>query len=81
MKTKDWGTIGVVVIIAGIVSFAVSNLFLGGKHAPRLKVEVVEPISADFPLPNTKYFNEDSINPTQEIKIGEDSNSTPFNGL
>ena len=30
MKTKDWGTIGVVVIIAGIVSFVVSNLFLGG---------------------------------------------------
>lgn len=81
MKAKDWGTIGVVVIIAGMVSFVVSNLFLGGKYAPRLKVEVVAPISADFPLPNTKYFNENSLNLTQEIKIGEDSNSTPFNGL
>lgn len=80
MKTKDWGVIGVVVIIACMVSFVVSNIFLGGKHAPLLKVEVVDPISADFPLPNTKYFNEDSVNPTQEIKIGEDSNNTPFNG-
>lgn len=80
MKTKDWGAIGVVVIIAAIISFVVANLIFGGKNAPRLKVEVVSPISADFPLPNTKYFNEDSLNPTQEIKIGEDNNSSPFNG-
>lgn len=80
MKAKDWSAIGVVVIIAAIISFVIANIFLGGKHAPRLKVEVVEPISSDFPLPNKKYFNEDSLNPTQEIKIGEDSNTSPFNG-
>ncbi len=80
MKLKDWGVIGVVVLIAGVVSFFVSNLILGGQRAPRLKVEVVEPISSNFPLPNTKYFNENSLNPTQEIKIGEDNNNTPFNG-
>lgn len=80
MKIKDWGVIGVVVLIAGMVSFLATSLLLGGQRAPKLKVEVVEAISADFPLPNTKYFNEDSLNPTQEIKIGEDNNTSPFNG-
>ncbi len=80
MKAKDWGVIGVVVFISGMISFAIASLLFGGKNAPRLKVEVVDPISADFPLPNTKYFNEKSLNPTQEIKIGDDSNNSPFNG-
>jgi hypothetical protein len=80
MKLKDWGVIGAVVLIAGVISFFVSNLILGGQRSPKLKVEVVEPISSNFPLPNTKYFNENSLNPTQEIKIGEDNNNTPFNG-
>ena len=80
MKSKDWGAVLLVVLFAGIVSFFVSNLIIGNKNTLKLKVEVVEPISADFPLPNTKYFNDDSLNPTQEIKIGEDNNNSPFNG-
>lgn len=81
MKLKDWSVIGVVIFISGMLSFVIANLLLGGKNSPRLKVEVVESISADFPLPNTKYFNENSLNPTQEIKIGEDNNESPFKEL
>lgn len=80
MKSKDWQVIGVVVVVAGIITFAVATLLFGGKNTNILKVEVVSPISSDFPLPNKNYFNEDSLNPTQEIKIGEDSNTSPFNG-
>lgn len=80
MKTKDWGAIGVVVIIAAMFSFVLTSLLFGGRHFPKLKVEVVSPISDDFPLPNAKYFNEDSLNPTQEITIGDDSNNAPFDG-
>lgn len=80
MKSKDWEVIGIVVVVAAMITFAVATLLFGGKNTKILKVEVVSPISSDFPLPNTKYFNEDSLNPTQEIKIGEDSNSSPFNG-
>jgi hypothetical protein len=38
----------------------------------------VSKIAPDFPDPNEKYFNKDSINPTQDIKIGEDPNASPF---
>ncbi len=80
MKAKDWEIIGTVVLISGVLTFAVASLLFGGSHTKLLRVEVVTPISSDFPLPNSKYFNNDSLNPTQEIKIGEDSNTTPFNG-
>jgi len=80
MKSKDWEIIGIVVIVSGVLTFAIASLLFGGGHTKPLRVEVVAPISSDFPLPNTKYFNNDSLNPTQEIKIGEDSNTSPFNG-
>lgn len=79
MKSKDWQLVGMVVVVVAVITFAIATLLFGGKNTKVLKVEVVSPISSDFPLPNTKYFNEDSLNPTLEIKIGEDGNTTPFN--
>ena len=80
MKRKDWLPIIAVVAVTAILSFVLSNVVFGGKKATRLKVEVVTPITADFPLPNEKYFNRNSLNPTQLIQIGGDNNQTPFNG-
>lgn len=80
MKSKEWSTIAIIVVISAFFSFFIANFLFGNKPTNILKVEVVQPISADFPLPNEKYFNGKSLNPTQEIKIGEDTNKTPFNG-
>lgn len=80
MKAKEWGIIGIIVIVSAMLSFVVANLLLGGSKAPKLTSPKVEPISADFPLPNEKYFNNKALNPTQEIKIGEDNNQDPFKG-
>lgn len=80
MKSKDWSVIAVIVILAAVVSFIVSSVIFGGSKTAKLKVEVVSPITADFPTPNEKYFNRNSINPTQEIQIGDDNNQSPFNG-
>lgn len=78
MKRKDWMLVGVVVLVSAMLSFIVSNLFFGGGMKTNLKVEVVEAIGSEFPLPDSKYFNEKSINPTQEITIGDGTNQTPF---
>lgn len=78
MKSKDWSVIVVIVIFAGLVSLILSNFMIGSKKLGKLKVEQVAPLSSNFPLPNKKYFNSNSINPTQEIKIGEDPNANPF---
>lgn len=78
MKSKDWTTIVVIIILSSVVSLGLTNLVIGTRKTNRLKVEQVEVLSSEFTLPNKKYFNSNSINPTQDIKIGEGANNNPF---
>lgn len=79
MKQKDIALILVIVFISGVLSLLVSNKFISPpKHD--LKAAQVEPIVEDFEEPDQKYFNEQSVNPTQPITIGgSDANQNPFN--
>lgn len=77
MKQKDFIIIGLIVLMGAILSLGVSKLLISGQNSIQ-KVEIVEPISADFPLPSKKYFNEDAFDPTQVIKIQDNNNSSPF---
>ena len=79
MKQKDVALIGVVVIVSIIVSVILSNMLITSPKNRQEKVEVVAPISSDFTQPDTKYFNNNSIDPTQLIQIGGSSNLQPFN--
>jgi len=79
MKQKDIAIIIVVCVLAGIVSLVVAHLVFATPKDRQQKVEVVEAISTEFPIPSTKYFNTNSINPTQLIRIADNSNQTPFN--
>lgn len=78
MKQKDIAIIIVIVFISGILSYFISNALFASPDNLETEVEVVEPISADFPEPNTVYFNTNSINPTQTITIGDGQNQQPF---
>lgn len=78
MKSKDWSLVGLIIFVSAILSFVVSNFTIGTRKTNKLKVESVKPLTDKFPLPNEKYFNASSINPTQEIKIGDASNDNPF---
>ena len=79
MKQKDITLIAVVIIVSALVSFIVCNKFLPNTKPKVEKAEVVEPIVATFNLPDKKYFNERSINPTQLIRIGgSPDNLNPF---
>ena len=80
MKQKDIALIAIVVVISGIISFFVSNLLFASPDNRQQEVEVVEAISASFPTPSNKYFNTESINPTELIQIGTSTNPNPFNG-
>jgi hypothetical protein len=78
MKQKDIALIIVIVAVSGVISFFVSRLLFtsGGKREQ--KVEVVQSITTDFSAPDSKYFNSASIDPTQTIQIGQDTNPAPF---
>jgi len=79
MKSKDIGVLVFVAVVSGILSILLSNLIIPSSEKTQT-VEVVEVLSAQFNRPPRQYFNENSINPTQEIRIGQDEGSTPFSG-
>lgn len=78
-KQKDMALIIVVAFFSMILSIFLSRALVSGPKNKDVKVEVIEPISADFPKPDERYFNSESINPTQLIRIQENSNNSPFN--
>ncbi len=78
MKQKDVVLIIIVVFISVIISVFLSKAIISTPKNRQQKVEIIDPISADFPTPDTKYFNDKSIDPTQLIKIGNNANNQPF---
>jgi hypothetical protein len=78
MKQKDIALIIIIVAISAIASLLVSKaLFVSPKNRQQ-KVEVVQPITADFPRPDRQFFNSQANDPTKLITIGQNSNSNPF---
>ena len=78
MKQKDIALIVVVGFFAAIVSLLLTQTIFVTRENRELKAEVVEPISAEFNEPDKSVFNENAVNPTQLIQIGDNSNPTPF---
>jgi len=78
MKQKDIVIIVAVVVVVGIFSFVLSNFLFGGQKAYKLTSPTISPISSNFNLPSSAYFNSNSLDPTQDITIGGSTNSTPF---
>lgn len=77
MKSKDITLIVIIGIISAMLSFFLSNALISpGKRDT--SVEVAQPINSNFQRPPAEYFNANSINPTQEIRIQQDEGSNPF---
>jgi len=79
VKRKDVTLILVVVFVSVVISLLLSNLLITSPKNRKEKVEIVEPVTAEFTQPDKRYFNEKSINPTLIIQIGNDNNEQPFN--
>lgn len=78
MKQKDLALIGIVAIVSIFVATFASNFLIGSGGGKEQQAEVVDAISATFKTPDQRYFKEDSVDPTQIIRIGESANPTPF---
>lgn len=82
MKQKDIALFGVVAIVSAVFSVILSGALITPPKDKNQKAEVVSLITNDFPTPgpNDKFFNKNSINPTKQIQIGDNTNTKPFNG-
>lgn len=79
MKQKDLMLIGISVFISVILSVVLSGKLISAPKNRQQKVEIVEAIKPEFPTPDSKYFNKDSVDPIQLIQIGNNKNPKPFN--
>lgn len=80
MKQKDIALIILVIAVSGAISFFVSKHVFESPESRQQEVEVVQPISAEFAQPDTRYFNSQAFDPTQLITIGQNANPDPFSG-
>ena len=78
MKQSDVLMIIVVAIFAGVFSLVISSVVFNSDTAMSQKAQKVDSINASFQTPDERYFNEQSINPTQLIQIGDTNNAQPF---
>ena len=79
MKQKDLILIGAIALFSAVASWLISTKVFVAPTNRQQPVEVVDVIKADFPLPDKRFFNTDSINPTTNSGL-EDTNNNPFNG-
>jgi hypothetical protein len=82
MKRKDLTKVIFVAVIWGIFSVVASGIIFKSP-VKNAKVPVVKPISTSFPQVNTDsnyqaIFNNNALDPTQLIQIGNSQNNTPF---
>jgi hypothetical protein len=78
MKQKDIALILVIVFISAVISLFVSKAIFAAPKSRQQQVEVVQPITSDFPKPDSRYFNSQASDPTQLITIGQNNNTSPF---
>lgn len=79
MKQKDIALIIVIVVISAVLSYFLSNMIFATPANRQQQVEVVTPITSNFPTPDTRFFNDNSNDPTQLIQIQQNNNTNPFN--
>ncbi len=78
MKQKDIALLIVVGVVSAVIAILSSSFLLNKLGSRELKAEVVDSISSEFNVPDDTYFNQNSLDPTQLIRIGDNSNQTPF---
>lgn len=60
---------------AGIAYFVASHVF-GGMTEKGVTVKTIEPITSTVETPDVKIFNENAINPSIEVNIGDSGTAT-----
>lgn len=78
MKKNDIAIIAAIAIFAIVVSALVSKFIFTPDSNRNQQAQVVQSISTDFQKPDERVFNENALNPTQLIQIGNNTNSNPF---
>ena len=72
MKKTDIAMIILIASMSMLVSYFVVNAILGDSQSSSVNVKTIDPIGATVEDPDPRIFNDDAINPTVEVFIGEE---------
>ena len=71
MKQSDIFTIIIIASIGMVAAFFASNALLGNPDELSLKHKTISPIITEVVAPDPETFNQDAINPTVEVYVGQ----------
>lgn len=76
MKKSDIAMIILIASISVLVAYFVAKAVIGDTKNESIKVKTADPITTEITKPDTTVFNSNAVNPTVEVIIGEQSNSS-----
>ncbi len=80
IKQSDVAMIILVTAISLLAAYMLGGAIINSPEHRSTPVEIAVPIISEFPEPDDAIFNDNSINPTELIKIGDQNSSSPFQG-
>jgi len=78
MKQNDIILVVSTMIVGAIFAIIVTSTPILGSTSKNQEVTVVNSINTSFQTPSTLYLNNNSIDPTLLVQIGNNKNSQPF---
>ena len=78
MKKNDIASLIIIAAVAGVIAYFVANAVVGQPKNNPVQVEKVTPIQSSFPTPDSRVFNDKSIDPTVEIGGNNPQTNDPF---
>ncbi len=78
MKKNEIALLILIIAISVGIAYAIGQSIFGKATTKPVEVETATTISAEIEQPNETIFNENAINPTVPVKIGDPSNQQPF---
>ncbi len=78
MKKNEIAFLILVIAVSVGIAYAVGQSIFGNATTKPVDVETATEISSQIETPSDQIFNDNAINPTVPVKIGDPSNQQPF---
>lgn len=78
MKKNEIALLILIIAISVGIAYAVGQSIFGNATTEPVNVETATAIAPDIKNPSAAIFNDNAINPTVPVRIGDPSNQQPF---
>lgn len=78
MKQSEIAMVILVAAISLVTAYWLGGILINSPDHRSATVEIAIPFGAEFSEPSKKIFNDNSVNPTEKITIGDADKDKPF---